>query len=58
MTSLTPLTVAEARAILDANEALCKHGARFDSAGLKTWEGLVESAVDRIAAFDTRRSKP
>jgi hypothetical protein len=56
---MTPLTVAEARAILIADEALqlsfdarCADG---QSLGIKegdAWRGLVESANDRVAAFD------
>jgi hypothetical protein len=57
--SLTPLTVPEARAILVADEALglsyearLASGQTFGIEELNAWAKLVESATDRIAAYD------
>lgn len=59
MTSSTPLIVAEARAILIADEALqLSYDARLTSGQIfgieerEAWIKLVESAADRIAAYE------
>lgn len=59
---MTPLTVAEARAILVADEALVLSyesrlatGQTFGIEELDAWAKLVESANDRIAAFAGQR---
>ena len=56
---MTPLTVAEARAIVIADEALVlsyevrlASGQTFGTAELDAWAKLVESANDRIAAYE------
>ena len=58
----TPLTVAEARAILAADEALglsCEarlaSGNTFGNEERETWTCLVAAANDRIAAWGQRR---
>ena len=55
---MTPLTVAEARAILLADEALqlsyearLAAGQTFGIEEREAWAKLVESATDRIAAY-------
>ena len=55
---MTPLTVAESRAILIADEALqlsyeerLASGQTFGIEELNAWAKLVESATDRIAAY-------
>lgn len=64
MADLLPLTVAEAHAILVADEALALSyearlaaGQIFGIAEREAWARLVESATDRIALYDglTRR---
>ena len=64
-TSVTPLTVPEARAILVADEALhstyearLAAGQTFGIEELNAWAKLVESATDRIAAYDRPRIAP
>jgi hypothetical protein len=59
---MTPLTVAEARAILIADEALqlsydarLASGQTFGIEELDAWAKLVESANDRISAFEVQR---
>jgi hypothetical protein len=56
---MTPLTVAEARAILFADEALqlsyearLAAGKTFGIEEREAWAQLVESSTARIAAFD------
>lgn len=58
---MTPLTVAEARAILRADEALdltyearLAAGTTFGDEERDAWIKLVESANERIAAFDKK----
>lgn len=60
--SATPLTVAEARAILVADSALdASYEARLTSGDIlgaeesEAWIKLVKSANDRIAAYEGRR---
>lgn len=60
----TPLTVAEARVILRADEALdltyearVAAGTTFSDAEREAWIALVESAKDRIAGFEGTRTK-
>lgn len=62
---MTPLTVPEARAILVADEALdatykarLAAGQTFGIEELNAWVKLVESATDRIAAYDRPRIAP
>jgi hypothetical protein len=57
--AMTPLTVPEARAILAADDALhCSYEERLASgqtlgiAEREAWAKLVESATDRIAAYE------
>ena len=59
---MTPLTVPEARAILVADEALVLSyearfavGQTFGIEELNAWAKLVESATDRVAAYDGPR---
>jgi len=59
---MTPLTVAEARAILIADEALgLSYEARLAAGQLfgiderEAWIKLVKSANDRITAFEVQR---
>ncbi len=61
----TPLTVAEARAIVLADEALdlsyearLASGTTFGIEEREAWQKLVESANERITAFEGQRSKP
>ena len=56
---MTPLTVAEARAILVADEALqlsyearLSAGQTFGIEEREAWAKLVESATDRVVAWD------
>lgn len=56
--TMTPLTVAEARAILIADEALALSyearlaaGQTFGTEDLNAWAGLVASAENRIATW-------
>lgn len=59
---MTPLTVSEARAILIADEALSlsyearlASGHTFGIQEREAWVKLVESATDRITAFEGQR---
>ena len=59
---MTPITVAEARAILMADEALhlsyearLATGQTFGIQEREAWAKLVDSANDRIAAFENHR---
>ena len=61
---MTPLTVAEARAILLADEALqlsyearLTAGQTFGIEEREAWAKLVESASERIAAFEGQRAE-
>lgn len=62
---MTPLTVAEARAIVIADEALgLSYEARLVSGNTfgieehEAWQRLVKSANNRIAAFEGQRRAP
>lgn len=59
----TPLTVSEARAILIADQAMdlsfrerTDHGLVLDPQEIDAWINLVESARQRVVAWDRRSS--
>jgi hypothetical protein len=56
---VTPLTVAEAKAILAADSVIgIEHEARFDVEACDAWDHLVASARDRVATFEGQRRQP
>lgn len=56
---MTPLTVAEARALLRADEMLrIEFETQLGVEERFAWKGLMESARDRLAAWNKHRRAP
>lgn len=53
---MTPLTVSEARAILAISSTTSTAALQLDEQTLAAWQQIVESARERVALWERRRS--